>query len=134
MTCEWIQDQLVSFQFGVVDEATRRDIEEHLVGCTECLRSFLTVKRTIETANSSPLPSPALRDRLRASVARELGVHEPSWSWWERPLAFGVAGAVTLVAVFTVSGLAKGPEAASHDGVNPPVTTASPAPEDSSPH
>jgi hypothetical protein len=123
MNCERIQGELVGFQFGMVDDAMRRDIEEHLVGCPQCLRSFLTIKRNVETAASSPPPSPALRERIRASVARELGVRETRpWAWWERPLAFGIAGAVTLVAMVTVSGLAQWPGAPPHGWVNPPIT------------
>lgn len=113
MSCERIQPELIPYHFGMIDDGLRREIEEHLVCCTDCLRTFLTLKRDIELADSGPQPSPEVLDRLRASAARELGLLQPlRRSWWERPLAFSLAGVVVLVAVGAVTALATGPGSA----------------------
>ncbi len=122
MSCERIQPELVSYHFGVIEDGTRHDVEEHLMGCPDCLRSFLALKRDIEVAESGPRPSSAVLERLRVSAARELAVSEPrKWSWWERPLAFGFAGVVVVVALSAVSVLARAPGSAPHGLVAAPV-------------
>ncbi len=125
MSCERIQPELIAYHFGVIEDAARRDVEEHLTGCAACLRSFLALKRDIETAESGPRPSPAVRERLRASAARELGLAEPRrWSWWERPLAFGFAAVVVLVAMLAVGQLASGPATPPHGMADLPSLSA----------
>jgi hypothetical protein len=91
MDCRLIEPELVAFHFGADTGAPRGEIEEHLLTCPACLRSYLAAKRAAE-APAEASPSPAARARLRRSVARELGVADAAgWSWWERPLAFGMA-------------------------------------------
>ena len=125
MSCEEIEPALISFHFGLVHEPLRRQIEEHLPGCPTCLRAFLDLKRHIETAESGPQPSAALRERVRASVARELGLPAPRrWSWWERPLAFSAAALGVVVAMLAVGELTKGPPGASQGLRARPVVTA----------
>lgn len=102
MTCDRCQAELTGFQLGVVEDATRDALERHLLECADCLRSFLKLKRAVETAELEPAPSEALRTRLRAAVASELsapeGTAQRSWRWWERPLAFALAGASVAAA------------------------------------
>ncbi len=107
MSCKEIQPELVGFHFGVVSEETRAAVEEHLLRCPDCLRSYLAVKRDLETAESSPEPSAASRLKLRRAVAEELGLAPKPrrWSWWERPLAFTFAGAAVLVAMLMVGSI-----------------------------
>jgi anti-sigma factor RsiW len=113
MTCERVLPELVTYHFGVIEDGPRREVEQHLVGCPDCLRNFLAIKRDIETAESGPRPSPAVLDRLRVSAAHELGLPGPRrWSWWERPLAFGFAGVAVLVAIGAVAALARSPGSA----------------------
>jgi anti-sigma factor RsiW len=113
MTCERALPELVAYHFGVIDDGPRREVEQHLVSCPDCLRTFLAIKRDIETAESGPRPSPAVLDRLRVSAAHELGLPRPlRWSWWERPLAFGFAGVAVLVAMGAVAALARSPGSA----------------------
>jgi anti-sigma factor RsiW len=101
MSCERIENELVAFHFGVVSPETRRELEAHLPGCAGCLASYLALKRDIETAELEPGPTPAARRRLRRAVAEELGLlpPRPRWSWWERPLALGIAGAAVAAAL-----------------------------------
>ncbi len=113
MTCERVLPELVTYHFGVIEDGPRREVEQHLVSCPDCLRDFLAIKRDIETAESVPSPSPAVLDRLRVSAAHELGLPVPRrWSWWERPLAFGFAGVAVLVAIGAVAALARSPGSA----------------------
>jgi anti-sigma factor RsiW len=108
MSCDKFQPELVGYHFGLVAEETRQELEQHLVGCPDCIRAFVAIKRDIETAESAPAPSERVRQRLRRSVAQELGLVEPQrkWSWWERPLAFSFAGAAVVAALFAVHVLA----------------------------
>jgi len=114
MSCQQIEPELVGYHFGVVDDAARQQIENHLLECSGCLRSFLALKRDLETAESGPRPSAALRARLRQDVAVELGLAPQPWRWWERPLAFGFAGAVVIVAILATGALATRPGALPH--------------------
>jgi len=77
------------------------------------------MKREIETAELDERPSPTARQRLRRAVARELRIEpEPrAWSWWERPVAFGFAGAALAAAAMVVGVVSGG------DG-SPPRTLA----------
>ncbi|MGI5863693.1 MAG: anti-sigma factor family protein [Myxococcales bacterium] len=109
MDCPLIRGDLVAYHFGSVEEATRDAVESHLLGCPDCLRAFLALKREIETAGAGPRPSPAARARLRQAVAHELASRAgaPSPHWWRRPLAFGfvtAAAAAAMLLVLSVRG------------------------------
>ena len=112
MDCDVIERDLVAYHFGVIEGEARRAVEEHLVGCPGCLRDFLTLKREIETEDARP--SRAAKERLRSAVAQEVGAKRSrvAWSWWERPLAFGLAGVTLVGAIFAVHLLASSPGAA----------------------
>lgn len=105
MKCEEVQLELVSYQFGTVSEQSRADIDSHLLSCGSCLRNFLELKREIETGRSGPRPSAAARSRLRAAVATQVNPLRgaKAWSWWERPLAFGLAAAAVVAATVTTN-------------------------------
>ena len=104
MNCETNQQHLVPFHFGVITDAERDEVEGHLTECPTCLRSWLELKREIETAPSMPRPSEAARQRLRRAVAREVGRPvRARWRWWERPLAAGIACATVAAAVHAVA-------------------------------
>jgi anti-sigma factor RsiW len=121
MDCGVIERDLVSYHFGVIEDDARRAIEAHLVGCAACLRDFLTLKREIETADARP--SRAAQARLRRAVAQEIGATHPrlARSWWERPLALGLAGVTLVGAIFAVHLLASTPGSAPHTPTTQPV-------------
>ena len=130
MSCHDIQQELVGYHFGLVGcDESRRQIEEHLVSCQACIKAFVALKRDIETAESGPRPSAALRHRLRLSVAGELGLATRSrrWSWWERPFAFGFAGVAVLLAMLAVGVIASSPGSMPHSMIEP-TSQARPAP------
>jgi anti-sigma factor RsiW len=101
MSCDKVRPELVAYHFGTIELGARQAVEEHLPGCVNCLREFMTLKRNMETAEEEPLPSRAVRERLRSAVAREVRGRAPAreWRWWERPLAFGGALAVLTGAI-----------------------------------
>jgi hypothetical protein len=105
MSCHEFQADLVGYHFAIMSAEARRALEAHLVTCTDCVRAYVAIKRDLETAEDGPRPSPRARDRLRASVAAELGTTPRAWAWWERPLAFTLATAATALAMFAVTQL-----------------------------
>jgi predicted anti-sigma-YlaC factor YlaD len=109
--CEMTSSELVPYLFGVIADDPRSGVEEHLLGCSSCLRDFIALKRAAETADAEP--SPGARGRLRHAVATELRSRAPraTWSWWERPLALGLAGAVVMIAMMAVHRLSSSPGA-----------------------
>ena len=100
--CDEVDQQLVVFQLGLLEDPRRAEVEQHLAGCLACVRALLELKRAMELAEASPAPSEASRLKLRGAVARELGLEARPWRWWERPLALGVAGAAAYGAVLVV--------------------------------
>ncbi len=115
MTCKNVSDDLLGFHLGALDQARRDEVEAHLLGCPDCLRSFLALKRSLELEEDGPSPSPASRERLRQAVLKELaGPERDRWRWWERPLAFGLAATAALVALSAVRTVSSGPGTAPH--------------------
>ena len=124
MNCDRVTPELVAYHFGEVSPETRAGLETHLLSCSSCLQAFLCVKRDIETGQLGPRPSPQARSRLRQAVAVELGVAKSSraWSWWERPLAFGLAASAVLAATATTRVLTSTPGSPPYS-----LTTSSPS-------
>ena len=115
MTCETVSDDLLAFHLGALDHAHRDEVESHLLGCADCLRGFLALKRSLELEEDGPSPSPASRERLRKAILEELaGPERARWRWWERPLAFGLAATAALVALSAVRTVSSGSGAAPH--------------------
>jgi len=114
MTCAEIEHELVAYHFDALSDDARRGVEAHLCECLHCVRAYVELKRAVETGESAPRPSAAARARLRRAVARELGVGDRKWSWWERPLAVAVAAAVVLAAGATTRILTSAPGTPPH--------------------
>jgi anti-sigma factor RsiW len=72
MDCAGVASHLVAYHFGATSEDDRNAIDSHLVACTSCLRTYLALKHATERA-ALDRPSPAVRERLRAEVARRGG-------------------------------------------------------------
>ena len=66
MDCAGVAEHLVSYHLGSASDAEREAVEAHLVDCHACVKIYLAVKRAADHAER---PSPAVRERLRASVA-----------------------------------------------------------------
>jgi len=102
MRCEDFQANVVAWHFGEVTAEEREAAEQHLVGCAACLREYLKVKRELEAPAEAPRPSAASREKLRGAVADLVAPKPARWLWWERPLAFALAGAAALLAISLV--------------------------------
>ncbi len=94
---------LVSYHFGTLEEGARDAIDDHLLGCTACLRSYLALKRQVARGVGGEVPSDAVRARLRGAVAERF---RPSTlararGWMSRPIPFyqGLAAAVLALVV-----------------------------------
>ena len=114
MTCESASAELVAYHFGTIAAAERTALEQHVLGCASCLRAYVELKRDIELSEDAPAPSEAVRQRVRGAIARALQP-EPSrraWRWWERPMAFGLAGAAVIAAMVATQAVSTGPGAA----------------------
>jgi hypothetical protein len=111
MSCERVRPELPGFQFNTLDDVTRALVEDHLLNCPRCVGEFVAVKRSIETAAHAPRPSDLARVRLRRAMAAATS-RPAAPSWWERPLALGVAAASVLLALGAVQALGRAPGAA----------------------
>jgi anti-sigma factor RsiW len=113
MQCSEIQTDLAAFHFGDVTGDRRDAIEGHLEECGACLKSFLRLKRSIETGQDELGPSAEATARLRRAMLSELRSQRTQrvWSWWERPLALAFAGSALVGAIFTTHALTSGPGA-----------------------
>lgn len=69
MDCAGVAGHLVAYHVGTVSSDERNVVEEHLVGCTACLKTYLALKRAADRMESER-PRPEVRARLRAEVAR----------------------------------------------------------------
>lgn len=108
MSCETIRNELVGFHFGIIEGAQRSAVEQHLVGCAACLGEYLSVKRDVEVAAAvEERPRAQVKSKLRAAMARELGLVAGPAAWWQRPLAYGLAAAAVVVALVTMQTVAK---------------------------
>jgi anti-sigma factor RsiW len=106
--CQLIQKELVAYHFGTIAEEARAAVEEHLVGCSTCVRDFVALKREIETASQREAPSAMAKARLRRAVAAEIGAR-PARAWWERPLAIACAAAALSIGLASVRVVARMP-------------------------
>jgi hypothetical protein len=71
MDCSLMHEYLIDYHFAVAEGERRRAMEEHLIGCTACLRAYLDLKRAIETPPDLPAASPASPGRLALSDERQ---------------------------------------------------------------
>jgi|HubBroStandDraft_2_1064218.scaffolds.fasta_scaffold476117_2 anti-sigma factor RsiW len=134
MDCTLIHEDLIGYHFATLSDAERQRVEAHLVACSACLRSYLTLKAHLDRGGDGEAPSEAARLRLRAAVesrfrptsTRRIG------RWLTRPVPFyqGLA-----VAAFLAIVAALGPSIARavHPSVTPHVAervdTARPSPQ-----
>ncbi|MBI5517277.1 MAG: hypothetical protein HY909_26125 [Deltaproteobacteria bacterium] len=114
MNCERAKPELLGFHFGMAEAEARGALEAHLLGCPACLREYLELKRAVELPEEIEAPSELSRARLRRAVAAELRRGAAPWTWWERPLAVGLAAASVWLAVGTVRFVSTQPGRAPH--------------------
>jgi anti-sigma factor RsiW len=111
MDCRLIQDELLPYALGASSDEERKRIDEHIVGCTGCLRVYLRLKHQVErgsapSAGPSVRPSAEVRRRIRddvAEIVRPRGAARVQ-RWLRRPIPLYQSLAVAAVA----AGLAVG--------------------------
>lgn len=102
MDCRLIQGELIAYHFATTREEERERIDEHLLGCTTCLRAYLRLKRHIERgATLGDRPASAVKQRLRADVeaAFRPSGRERVRRWLRRPIPLyqGIAAAAVAL-------------------------------------
>jgi hypothetical protein len=69
MDCTGVAGVLVAYQLGAVTDEEADAVDAHLVECSACLKTYLTLKRAAARA-AVDRPGPEVKARLRAEVAR----------------------------------------------------------------
>jgi anti-sigma factor RsiW len=77
---------LVGYQFGLLPEADRTEVEGHLRACGACLDAYLALKRHADGAPDDSRPSDVARARLRHEVARTFARPRLSVGWLVQPI------------------------------------------------
>lgn len=74
MKCKNLVEELEGYLDGLMTDALRAEIEEHLVKCRKCRLIVNTTKKTIEIyCNAEPLPLPeTTRARLHEALQKRL--------------------------------------------------------------
>ncbi len=99
--CTDVKPQLLGYQLGACEPGLRDDIDQHLLGCSTCLRDFLAHKRVCEDGSAfDERPSPQLQHRLRSVVASKRRVPRKAAAVWVMAvaaLALAVWGAMWVM-------------------------------------
>ncbi len=70
MHCEDVRPELLGYHLGTCERPLRDDIDVHVMGCRDCLSTYLRHKRTCDDAAAfDERPSERVRQRLRATLA-----------------------------------------------------------------
>lgn len=72
MDCTRVDGELVGFELGALDGATRAAVEAHLVGCPRCVSAYLALKRAIDAGEEAERPSEVARARVRQAAQQAL--------------------------------------------------------------
>jgi anti-sigma-K factor RskA len=126
LDCLAVDELDAALALGAVEKDEARAVASHLASCAEPhaqLRAFVGAGEVLMMSNESVSPSPALRDRMMASVARTAQEHRPAssvqgdvpdratrhgWLDWlpprvARPLAVAAVAAVLAVGAWNLA-------------------------------
>jgi len=115
MTCDDVTPALLAWQLGACEGPERDAIDAHLASCASCLARGLATKRITEDAAAfDERPALAVRERLRASVAKRAQRRPVSMRW-----VVGLAAAALILTfvgwrMFAPPSLSTPPSAAGH--------------------
>lgn len=102
MDCPLIEGHLVGYHLATLDEEERTAVENHLLACGACLRTYLALKAHLDRGGRDAAgPSEQARLRLRAAVEARF---RPTPSrriarWLSRPVPLYQGAAVVAVAI-----------------------------------
>ncbi len=134
MDCTLIHEGLVGYHFATLADPERQEVEAHLIVCSACLRTYLTLKSHLDRGGDGEAPSAAARERLRRAVEKRF---RPTSTrrfarWLSRPVplyqGLAVAAALTLLAALGPA-IARSVRASRAPHATERVDTARPAPE-----
>jgi hypothetical protein len=96
---------LVGYHFATLPDAEREQADEHLVGCTACLRAYLALKHRCEERAQGDRPSEEARLRLRRAVEVRFRPTRRSrvGAWLGRPIPLYQGLAAAAIAVLLAS-------------------------------
>jgi predicted anti-sigma-YlaC factor YlaD len=79
VTCSEFLKELTDYLDGVIDDHTKKELDEHLLWCHNCYVVCNTTKRTIEIYRGSELYElpDDLRTRLRSAIMSKCREHKP---------------------------------------------------------
>jgi anti-sigma factor RsiW len=101
MDCKGFDEELISYVLGVSSDEARAEMDGHVLGCADCLRHFLEIKRHVERTEGGPRPSPRVKERLREALFVETAPRR-----FARSLAKPVPLYQALVAAFAIAAIA----------------------------
>ena len=107
MDCSLIQGDLALHHLGAIDDLARDRVDAHLLECSECLRTYLSLKRQAE--RGAARPSARVRERLRADVAEAFRkpARARARGWIHRPIPLyqGLAAVLAVILLAVVAPL-----------------------------
>jgi anti-sigma factor RsiW len=102
MDCARLKDKLIGYHFGALADDETDAIDEHLLSCAACLRTYLTLKRANRSAEHRP--SAEMRARLRQNVKAAVAKQKKAHFLFRRiPVYQGLAAAALAAAVTLVA-------------------------------
>ncbi|HTC42825.1 MAG TPA: zf-HC2 domain-containing protein [Candidatus Acidoferrales bacterium] len=99
MSCEKMENRILSFIDGRLKESERLDVEKHLAACTTCQLRVQEFRAVSGLLDELPViePSPAFDARVHALVAAE-PVKQSWWAWLRISPRVAFAASALLVA------------------------------------
>jgi anti-sigma factor RsiW len=101
MPCQHWTEQLDTYIDGELPANEARALDEHLRGCPSCASQALykvQQKRAIQAAGQRFTPDPAFRDRIHASIRKNIAAPKPTlWNQRWLPVFVTATAAVLLV-------------------------------------
>jgi hypothetical protein len=121
MSCEKIENRILSYIDGRLKESERQDVEKHLVSCASCQLRVEEFRAVSGLLDELPVivPSPAFDARVHALVAAE-PVKQSWWAWLRVSPRVAFAASLLLLATLWL-GFYQRPQPTLPWGNNPQV-------------
>src|SRR5580700_684701 len=99
MSCEKIENRILSYIDGRLKESERQDVEKHLAACSTCQLRVEEFRAVSGLLDELPViePSPAFDARVHALVAAE-PVKQSWWAWLSFSPRIALVASMLLIA------------------------------------
>ena len=97
--CAIVQDLLVLYEDGVLQEESMQMIEEHIRGCEECMRIYENTGKKLPISGGEEEASEKEQEDAAAKVMRKLSKN----LFYKNAVIFGVVVAVLLIGTVAVN-------------------------------